>query len=62
MEDLLSAVDASSVTAVTGLDLSAAFDTISHIKLRNILFIDFGVTDTALCVPLCVPLQSITVR
>jgi len=48
-EDLLSAVDAGSVTAVAGLDLSAAFDTISHTKLCNIFFNDFGITDTALC-------------
>jgi len=36
-EDLLSAVDAGSVTAIARIDLSAAFDTISHTKLCNFL-------------------------
>jgi len=35
-EDMLSAVDAGSVTAVAGLDHSAAFDTISHTKFCGI--------------------------
>jgi len=48
-EDLLSAVVAGSVAAGAGLDLSAAFDTISHIKLCNTRFDDFGIAGTALC-------------
>jgi len=47
-EDLLSAVDTGSITAVARLDFSTAFDTMSHTKLYNILINDFSITDSAL--------------
>ena len=46
--DILASGDAGNVTALTLLDLSAAFDTIDHTILQNRLDDRFGVTGKAL--------------
>ena len=46
--DLLAAMDKQDVTCLVLLDLSAAFDTISHILLLNCLKFYFDITDKAL--------------
>ena len=46
--DILTALDKGDVTILTLLDLSAAFDTIDHTLLFDILEHTYGITDTAL--------------
>ena len=46
--DILDAIDKKEVLCLVLLDLSAAFDTISHAKLLNHLKYRFGITDTVL--------------
>ena len=46
--DILDAIDRKEVTCLVMLDLSAAFDTISHKLLINCLKYGFGITDTIL--------------
>ena len=46
--DILDAIDRKEVTCLVLLDLSAAFDTISHKLLINHLKYHFGITDTIL--------------
>ena len=46
--DILDAIDKKEVLCLFLLDLSAAFDTISHAKLLNCLKYRFGITDTVL--------------
>ena len=48
VDDLLIAFDENKATVVMMLDLSAAFDTVDHGKLLNILFHEIGITGTAL--------------
>ena len=47
MDDLLWAMEEQLVTAVVILDLSAAFDTVDHDRLLEVLEKRFGVTDKA---------------
>ena len=47
VEDLLWAMEKQLVTAVVILDLSAAFDTLDHDLLQEVLEKRFGVTDKA---------------
>ena len=44
--DILDAIDKKEVLCLVLLDLSVAFDTISHAKLLNHLKYRFGITDT----------------
>ena len=46
--DILDAIDRKEVTCLVMLDLSTAFDTISHKLLINCLKYHFGITDTIL--------------
>ena len=46
--DILRSIDSGSVTIITMLDLSAAFDTIDHSTLLNRLSVNFGISGTAL--------------
>ena len=46
--DLLVVADKKSATVMLLLDLSAAFDTVDHRKLLDILFAEIGIRDTAL--------------
>ena len=46
--DILNAIDSKEITCLIFLDLSAAFDTISHSKLLNRLKYCFGIMDVAL--------------
>ena len=46
--DILDAIDKEEVTCLVMLDLSAAFDTVSHKLLINCLKYQFGITDTIL--------------
>ena len=46
--DILDAMDRKEVTCLVMLDLSAAFDTISHKLLLNHLKYHFGIIDTVL--------------
>ena len=46
--DILDAIDKKEVLCLVLLDLSTAFDTISHAKLLNCLKYRFGITDTVL--------------
>lgn len=48
VDDLMIAVDENKATVVMLLDLSAAFDTVDHGKLINILYHEIGITGTAL--------------
>jgi len=48
VDDLLTAIDAGSVVALVGLDISAAFDTVSHSVLLRRLDIEFGITGAPL--------------
>ena len=46
--DILLNMDKQKVTLLVLLDLSAAFDTINHVTMKNVLENDFGFRDTAL--------------
>ena len=46
--DILDAIDRKEVTCLVKLDLTAAFDTISHKLLINCLKYHFGITNTIL--------------
>ena len=48
LDDLYTSFDNGLLVTVASLDLSAAFDTISHSTLQSILKTDFGITGTAL--------------
>ena len=48
MNDILRSIDSGSVTILTMLDLSAAFDTIDHSILLNRLSVNFGISGMAL--------------
>ena len=45
---ILRSIDSGSITVLTMLDLSAAFDTIDHSTLLNRLSVNFGISGTAL--------------
>src|SRR5208282_5017905 len=44
VDDILGAIDSGSVVALVGLDISAAFDTVSHQTLLSRLEHEFGIT------------------
>ena len=46
--DILLNMDKHKVTLLVLVDFSAAFDTINHVTMKNILENDFGFRDTAL--------------
>ena len=46
--NILRSIDNGSITILIMLDLSAAFDTIDHSTLLNILSVNFGISGTAL--------------
>ena len=46
--DILRSIDSGSITILTMLDLSAAFDTIDHSTLLNRLSVSFGISGTVL--------------
>ena len=48
VDDILTLVDSRSAVALVGLDISAAFDTVSHSKLLSRLEHDFGIEGAAL--------------
>jgi len=49
LDSVFTAADDKQITVLVGLDLSAAFDTVSHDILSERLRIEFGVTGAALC-------------
>ena len=48
VDDILALVDSGSAVALIGLDISAAFDTVSHPKLLARLETEFGIEGAAL--------------
>ena len=48
VDDILALVDSGSAVALIGLDISAAFDTVSHPKLLARLEMEFGIEGAAL--------------
>ena len=48
VDDILSMVDSGSAVALVGLDIPAAFDTVSHRKLLDRLEHDFSIEGVAL--------------